>query len=80
MGALVDPFVVRIELIDGVEGPCLVLVTDDGIGARVAGPKPWGGGMVKTAFLATISLADLRKAHREEKRRERALAAKGARP
>lgn len=33
------------EVIDGCEGPCLVL--DD---TRIAGPKPWGGGKVSLRF------------------------------
>ncbi len=33
-----------IELVEGVEGPCIVINA-----IRVAGPKPWGGGeVVKT--------------------------------
>ena len=31
----------KLELVSGVEGPCLCL--DD---YRIAGPKPWGGGLV----------------------------------
>lgn len=34
-----------VEIVSGVEGPCLV-VND----RRVAGPKPWGGGMVVQTF------------------------------
>jgi hypothetical protein len=30
-----------LEVVDGVEGPCLVL--ND---RRIAGPKPWGGGTI----------------------------------
>jgi hypothetical protein len=33
---------VTLEVISGVEGPCVAI--DD---YRVAGPKPWGGGSVK---------------------------------
>lgn len=36
---------VTIEVIRGVEGPCLVV--DD---RRIAGPKPWGGGQVVYSF------------------------------
>ncbi len=32
---------VFVEVVDGVEGPCLVINE-----LRVAGPKPWGGGTV----------------------------------
>ena len=36
---------VRIEVVEGREGPCL-LMND----YRVAGPKPWGGGKVNQRF------------------------------
>lgn len=39
------PETVKIEIVSGVEGPCLVI--DDW---RVAGPKPWGGGKVLYSF------------------------------
>ena len=36
---------IRVEVISGVEGPCLSVNS-----LRVAGPKPWGGGRVIHAF------------------------------
>lgn len=47
----VKPGTVRIEVIGGVEGPCLSVCDADGRGGfRIAGPKPWGGGNVTKAF------------------------------
>jgi len=37
---------VKVEIVDGVEGPCVV-VND----RRVAGPKPWGGGTTMRSWL-----------------------------
>lgn len=35
----------QIEVISGVEGKCLSMsIEGSGVGKRVAGPKPWGGG------------------------------------
>jgi hypothetical protein len=42
-----------IEVISGVEGPCLSVGTSSG-GTRVAGPKPWGGGRVTNSFKVSI--------------------------
>lgn len=41
---------VKIEVVRGVEGPCLVVRADYG-GHRVAGPKPWGGGQIIHTFV-----------------------------
>ncbi len=65
-----DLLTVRIALVTGVDGPCLVLIDDeDGDGRRIAGPKPWGGGMTTSIFTATLSVVELRKAHRAEAKR-----------
>jgi len=44
-----------IELINGVEGGCICICAsgDDG-GRRVAGPKPWGGGVVVKKWITTV--------------------------
>lgn len=42
---------IKIEVVRGVEGPCLV-VSDTMGGQRVAGPKPWGGGQIIHTFVA----------------------------
>ena len=42
-----------IEVISGVEGPCLSVGTESG-GTRIAGPKPWGGGRVAHSFEVSI--------------------------
>lgn len=44
-----DRKTVTVEVISGVEGPCLAL--DD---TRIAGPKPWGGGRVVHSFKVDI--------------------------
>lgn len=49
---------VLIEVISGVEGPCLS-IGDGSIGERVAGPKPWGGGRTIHSF--QVKSADLRR-------------------
>ena len=41
---------INIEIIAGVEGPC-VSIND----YRVAGPKPWGGGKVTKTWITTPS-------------------------
>lgn len=38
-----------VEVISGVEGPCLSVGTGE-VGQRIAGPKPWGGGTVEYSF------------------------------
>ena len=48
--------VVNIEVISGVEGPCLSISNKNG-GERIAGPKPWGGGKVIHSF--TVSVEEL---------------------
>ena len=40
-----------IDVIDGVEGPCLAI--DD---YRIAGPKPWGGGHVIHSWTVSVPL------------------------
>jgi hypothetical protein len=40
---------IEIEVISGVEGPCISIDC-----FRVAGPKPWGGGKVIHKWTATI--------------------------
>jgi len=35
----------RIEIVSGVEGPCVVINS-----VRVAGPKPWGGGQTVASW------------------------------
>lgn len=50
-----DERFVTVEVISGVEGPCLAI--DD---TRVAGPKPWGGGRVVYTF--KVKLRDLKDA------------------
>lgn len=40
---------VTIELVKGVEGQCLIIN-----GYRVAGPKPWGGGVVTKTWKTTV--------------------------
>ena len=40
---------VKIEMVAGVEGSCLVMLDH-----RFAGPKPWGGGSVVKIWNATI--------------------------
>lgn len=42
----------KLEIIRGVEGPCISL--ND---YRIAGPKPWGGGTVTKSF--TVDINDL---------------------
>jgi hypothetical protein len=42
----------KLEIIRGVEGPCISL--ND---YRIAGPKPWGGGTVTKSF--TVDVDDL---------------------
>ncbi len=39
-----------VEVMAGVEGPCLLICDKDGSGLRVAGPKAWGGGRVVHRF------------------------------
>lgn len=45
------------EVISGVDGPCLSVVTGPRSGFRLDGPKPWGGGSVKHTF--TVSVDEL---------------------
>jgi hypothetical protein len=53
------PETVRVEVLGGVEGPCLAIFK--GIsGERIAGPKPWGGG--KTLHSWEVPVADILKA------------------
>jgi len=40
---------IKVDIIGGVEGPCLS-VND----YRVAGPKPWGGGKITRSWTVTI--------------------------
>lgn len=44
---------VFIDIVEGVEGPC-VCIGDDSTSLRVAGPKPWGGGRTSRRFTATL--------------------------
>lgn len=40
-----------VDMVSGVEGPCLCIGDpDSGVGTRVAGPKPWGGGRTVQRF------------------------------
>ena len=41
---------IEIEVISGVEGPCLAIEC-----TRVAGPKPWGGGRTIQHFDVSVS-------------------------
>ena len=41
---------VKIQIIQGVEGPCLAINS-----TRVAGPKPWGGGTTKHEWDVDLS-------------------------
>jgi hypothetical protein len=54
---------VRVEVVSGVEGPCLCVSNEDGSGVRIAGPKPWGGGTTIHRF--KVSAADLAEAATE---------------
>lgn len=40
---------IKIEVIKGGEGHCLVIAT-----RRVAGPKPWGGGSIVHSFCVEL--------------------------
>ena len=51
---------VKVEVVSGVEGPCLVIGD-----TRVAGPKPWGGGAVIMEW--EIEAKELREAIKEAK-------------
>jgi len=51
---------VEIQIVAGVEGPSVSITRPDGCGMRVAGPKPWGGGVIRQRF--TTRVADLREA------------------
>lgn len=44
---------VFIDIVEGVEGPC-VCIGDNSTGVRVAGPKPWGGGRTSRRFTASL--------------------------
>lgn len=41
---------VWVEVVSGVEGPCLCVSDESGSGLRIAGPKPWGGGTIIHRF------------------------------
>ena len=41
---------VTIEVVQGVEGPSLSIMSN-GSGYRLAGPKPWGGGQTIYSFV-----------------------------
>lgn len=43
------PGYVFIDVVSGVEGPCLT-IGDQDTSERVAGPKPWGGGSTTHRF------------------------------
>lgn len=58
--------VVSIEIIEGVEGKALVIE-----GSRVAGPKPWGGGMVALRFNVEVDDIKLALALRGHERRRK---------
>ena len=47
---------INVEVISGVEGPCLSIGNESG-GRRIAGPKPWGGGNAIHSF--TVSVEEL---------------------
>lgn len=49
-----NPGYVLIEVIDGPEGPCLC-IGDGEVGYRLAGPKPWGGGLTINRFQVRIA-------------------------
>lgn len=48
--------VCSVELISGVEGPCLAIMGKSR-GQRISGPKPWGGG--KTIYQFTVSAQEI---------------------
>ena len=54
----------EIECVRGVAGVCLLVD-----GARVAGPKPWGGGAVIHSW--TVDLKEIKRALPSVKRRAR---------
>lgn len=61
----VESGTVRLEVVDGVEGPCLGVTGPDRRGGfRIAGPKPWGGGRVVHEFTVRgeCNLQELKKA------------------
>lgn len=53
---------VDFEIIEGVEGACLSITHGNGVGHRLAGPKPWGGGKVSRRFRVNIDEL-MREAH-----------------
>lgn len=53
-----------IDVISGVEGPCLS-IGDGETGHRIAGKKPWGGGKTLHRFIVDIEkLKEVLKSHK----------------
>lgn len=60
------PGTVLVEVVSGSAGACLCVGDDKG-GDRVAGPKPWGGGVTIHTF--RVDIAELRKVLDEYEKR-----------
>lgn len=61
-----------VEVVSGVEGPCVYIGDEDG-GHRLAGPKPWGGGPAIHRFRVDIDelITEAKKLKQSQKKKHK---------